>query len=95
MDRVRSQLSEDLGLARRRRLPAPARVGAWAALVAGGAAVGEPALAIPAVILFEGFVAPRLGRRPPPSLGPLRTWHPPPSYRESPEAPAPWALRRR
>jgi hypothetical protein len=95
MDRVRAQLREDLGLSRRRRLPATVRVGAWVALVAGSAAMGEPAAAIPAVILFEGFVAPRLGRRPAPTIGPLRTWHPPPSFRESPEAPAPWALRGR
>jgi hypothetical protein len=58
-------------------------------------ALGEPLLAVPAVALFEGLVVPRVGRKLPPKIGPLRPWRPPDSYRESPEAPAPWAAHRR
>jgi hypothetical protein len=93
MDRMRAQLREDLGVARSRRLSLPVRVAAWGAILGAAAAVGEPPIAIPALILFEAFVAPRLGRPPLPTLGPLAPWRPPESYRESPEAPAPWALR--
>jgi hypothetical protein len=92
-DRMRAQLREDLGVARRRRLPLPVRVGAWGAIIGAAAAAGEPAVAVPGMILFEAFLAPRLGRRPQPTLGPLVPWKPPESYRDSPEAPAPWALR--
>jgi hypothetical protein len=70
-------------------------VGIWAGLGALASVAGEPVAAVPAIVLFEAFVAPRIGRVPPPTLGPLRTWEPPDSYRESPEAPATWVLRER
>jgi hypothetical protein len=93
-DRVRAQLRKDLRSTRDRRVRPAVRVGAWAGLAGVATALGEPLLALPAVGLFEAFVVPRLGSKPPPSIGPLRPWHPPDSYRESPEAPAPWTLRR-
>jgi hypothetical protein len=92
-DRMRAQLREDLGATRGRRLPLPVRLGAWGAIIGAAAAAGEPPIAVPGVVLFEAFVAPRLGRSPPPTIGPLAPWRPPESYRESPEAPAPWAVR--
>jgi hypothetical protein len=92
-DRMRTQLREDFGAVTGRPVRPLVRVAAWAALGAAAVAVGEPLLAVLAIALFEGLVAPRLGRPPTPTLGPLRPWHPPDSYRESPEAPAPWALK--
>jgi hypothetical protein len=74
-------------------VPVALRAAVWAGLGALAAATGEAAAAVPAVVLFEAFVAPRLGRPTPPSIGPLRPWKPPDSYRESPEAPAPWVVR--
>lgn len=54
---------------------------------------GEPLFVLPAIAAFEVLVVPRLARAAPPTIGPLRPWDPPESYRESPEAPARWALR--
>src|SRR5688572_1854059 len=93
MARTRNQLREDLGAVRDRRLPVGLRAAVWAGLGLLAAAAGEPVVAVPAVVLFEAFLAPRLGRSPPPTIGPLRPWHPPESYRESPEAPIPWVAR--
>jgi hypothetical protein len=95
LDRVRTQLREDLGRTRDRRVRLPIRAGAWAGLAGLATALGEPLLAVPAVALFEGLVVPRVGRKLPPSIGPLRPWQPPDSYTESPEAPALWAARHR
>jgi hypothetical protein len=95
LDRVRAQLREDLRTTRERRTPPAVRFGAWAGLTAIATALGEPLLAVPAVALFEGLVVPRVGRKPAPTIGPLRPWQPPDSYTESPEAPAPWAVRPR
>jgi hypothetical protein len=95
LDRVRAQLREDLRTTRERRTPPAVRFGGWAGLAGLATALGEPLLAVPAVALFEGLVVPRVGRKPPPTIGPLHTWQPPDSYTESPEAPAPWAARLR
>lgn len=93
LDRMRAQLREDLGAQRGGKIPLPVRLGTWGGVVLGAAAVGEPVVAVLGVVLFEAFLAPHLRRRPPPTIGPLVPWSPPESYRESPEAPAPWALR--
>jgi hypothetical protein len=89
LDRVRSQLREDFGLARKRgRVPLAVRAAWWAVLATAAAALGDPAAAVPAAALFEGLVAPRLARRARRSVGTLRPWVPPPSWHPSPEAPA-------
>lgn len=94
LDRVRSQLREDFGLARRRgRVPPAVRIAWWAGMVAAAAALGDPGAAVPAAVVFEGLVAPRLARRARPTIGQLRPWTPPPSWRPSPEAPATLGLR--
>jgi hypothetical protein len=93
LDRMRAQLREDLGAQRGGSVALPVRLGTWGGVVLMAAAVGEPLVAVLGVVLFEAFLAPHLRRRPPPTIGPLVPWSPPESYRESPEAPAPWALR--
>jgi hypothetical protein len=95
MDRIRSQLREDFQASREGRPPWPVRVAVWGGLVAAGAATDALAAVVPAGLVFEAFVAPRLSPRRPATIGPLRPWNPPESYRESPEAPAPWALDQR
>ncbi|HEV8682950.1 MAG TPA: hypothetical protein VGS09_09285 [Actinomycetota bacterium] len=86
LDYVRSKLQEDFTATRERgRVPRPIRFGAWAAIAVLTTLVDLPGLSIPAIVLFEAFVAPRLARRPPRGLGPLREWKPPPGM-DSPEA---------
>jgi hypothetical protein len=95
MDRVRAQLREDFQATREGGPSWRVRIAVWGGLFAAGAAADALAASVPAGLLFEAFVAPRLARHPPPKIGPLQPWKPPESYRESPEAPAPWALDRR
>jgi hypothetical protein len=94
-NRMRAQLREDLGAHRGGRVALPVRLGTWGGLALAATAAGEPVLGILGVALFEAFLAPRLRRRPPLTIGPLAPWSPPDSFHESPEAPAPWALRNR
>lgn len=96
LDHLRSKLQEDFQATRERgRVPRPLRAGAWIAITAVSILVDLPVLALPAIVVFEAFLAPRLARRPPRELGPLREWTAPPGM-ESPEAlPSSWAGRDR
>ena len=91
-DRMRAQLREDFQDGRGAGLPWPLRVAVWGGLVAVGATLDALAAVLPSGLLFEAFLGPRLARRGPLEMGPLRPWSPPESYRESPEAPVPWAV---
>jgi hypothetical protein len=88
------KLQEDFQVTRERgKVPRPLRAGAWAAIVALAILFELPALALPAIVVFEAFGAPRLARRPARELGPLREWRPPEGM-DSPEAlPTSWAGR--
>jgi hypothetical protein len=95
VDRMRTQLRADLAEGGDRRLPRIVRIGVWAGLGALASLAGEPVAALPAIVVFEAFLAPRIGTVPPRTIGPLRPWEPPESFEESPEAPAPWVLPER
>jgi hypothetical protein len=96
LDYARMKLQEDFKATRERGKVSPRlRVGAWASLGALAILAGYPVLALPAIVLFEAFVAPRLARRPPRELGALRQWNPPEGM-DSPEAlPTSWRGRHR
>jgi hypothetical protein len=96
LDYARMRLQEDFRATRERgRVPRLVRLVSWAAITTLAFLVDLPALAFPAIVVFEAFVAPRLARRPPKELGPLREWQPPPGM-ESPESlPTSWAGRGR
>lgn len=92
-DYVRAKLQEDIGATRSRgRVPPVVRVIGWVSLVAGAWLMGYPLLAVPAVVVFEAYVAPVFARRSR-EIGPLSQWHPPDSYQESPEAGPPTRIR--
>jgi hypothetical protein len=94
LDYARMKLQEDFRATRERgRVPRPIRAGAWAAIAALFILVDLPGLAVPAIVLFEAFLAPRLARKPARELGPLRPWQPPAGM-DSPESvPTSWAGR--
>jgi hypothetical protein len=94
LDYARMKLQEDFKATRERgRVPRRIRAGAWAAIAAVSILVDLPGLALPAIVLFEAFGAPRLARPPARELGPLREWTPPDGM-DSPEAvPTFWAGR--
>ncbi|MGH2674069.1 MAG: hypothetical protein ACRDKA_08955 [Actinomycetota bacterium] len=90
LDRVRRQLHEDLGVARRRgRVPVRRRATWWAAIGMVGLLAGASEPAILGIVAFELVLAPRLARFPRRSLERLVPWVPPESWHPSPEAPAP------
>ena len=86
-DHLRDTLRQDLGDREELVRVSPwLRVAAWLAFTLGWALVGWPVLALPAVVAFEAFVVPGLGRSEERDLGPLAEWWPPPSFVISPEA---------
>jgi hypothetical protein len=98
-DDFRETIRRDLAGARERgKVPLAFRLGAWGAAGAGLWLADVPILALPAILVFEAFLAPRLARRGRPELGTLRRWRPPDSFVESPESVPPstsrWARRR-
>lgn len=94
LDYARMKLQEDFRATRERgRVPRRVRFLAWAAIIAVAILIDLPALAFPAIVVFEAFVAPRLARPPKRELGPLRQWQPPTGM-DSPESvPTSWAGR--
>lgn len=96
LDGIRAQLGADIRATRvRGRVPGPVRAVWWVALAGASAAWGDPATIPVVAVAFEALVAPRLARRPPRPVGQLGPWTPPPSWRPSPEALAPFPGRRR
>lgn len=94
LDYVRLKLQEDIRATRERgRVPRSVRVGAWGAIALLLMLADLLPLVVPAIVLFEAFLAPRLARPPARELGPLREWMPPEGI-ESPEAQPTWAGRR-
>ena len=84
--RLRAGLGHDLRGTRERPRPSPAlRLGAWLLFALGWLWVGFPLLAVPAIVLFERYVAPGLARLPVDQLE-LGPWLPPPSFVVSPES---------
>jgi hypothetical protein len=78
LDAVRSKLQEDFRATRERgKFPRLIRMGAWVAIAASSILADLPVLSLPAIVVFEAFVAPRLARRPARKLGPLREWKAP------------------
>jgi hypothetical protein len=94
LDYVRSKLQEDFRATRERgKVPPLVRMGAWVAIGASSVLADLPVLVLPAIVVFEAFVAPRLARRPARKLGPLREWKAPEGM-DSPESlPRSWAGR--
>ncbi|MGH2682437.1 MAG: hypothetical protein ACRDIX_04300 [Actinomycetota bacterium] len=94
LDYARMKLQEDFRATRERgKVPRRVRFGAWVSIIALSVLTGVPALALPVIVLFEAFVAPRLARPPSREMGPLREWRPPEGM-TSPEAlPTSWAGR--
>ncbi|MGH2662391.1 MAG: hypothetical protein ACRDH8_06210 [Actinomycetota bacterium] len=92
-DYVRAKLQEDIRATRSRgRVPPLVRIIGWLSLATGAWLLGYPLLAVPTTVVFEAYVAPLFARRAR-EIGPLREWHPPESYRESPEAVPPTRIR--
>lgn len=94
LDYARMKLQEDFKATRERgKVPRRVRFVAWVSITAMSILADLPALALPAIVLFEAFAAPRLARPPKRTLGPLREWIPPDGM-DSPEAlPTSWAGR--
>jgi hypothetical protein len=87
--RLRARLREDLGASRDRgRLSPWLRIAAWTFFTAGWSLVGYPLLAIPAIVVFEGYVVPGISE-PPRTMDRTAEWVPPPSFLISPESPPP------
>jgi hypothetical protein len=83
------RLREDFARARPLgRVPAGQRAVWWAGVGAAALLGGAPEAALPALVLFEAFLAPRLARPRRRPMRPLAPWRPPESWRPSPEAPA-------
>jgi hypothetical protein len=90
LDYVRAKLQEDFRTTRERgRLSWRVRLAVWGLLVVVSALAGAVGLAVVAIVVFEGLLAPILARPGRREVGPLAVWNPPDSYLESPEAPAP------
>jgi hypothetical protein len=88
-DYVRVKLAEDIRATRKRgTVSARVRMAAWAAIAILLVMAEVPVAALPAIVVFEAFVAPRIARPPARRLGRLIEWRPPESVQESPEAPA-------